>query len=28
LWGPRTEVQMYIPQEVAALHGAFDVEAD
>ena len=28
LWGPRTEVQMYIPQEVAALYDAFDVEAD
>ena len=28
LWGPSTEVQMYIPQEVAALYDAFDVEAD
>ena len=28
LWGPRTEVQMYIPQEVAALYDAFDVERD
>lgn len=28
LWGPLTEVQMYIPQEVATLYDAFDVEKD
>lgn len=28
LWGPLTEVQMYIPQEVATLYDALDVESD
>lgn len=28
LWGPRTEIQMYIPQDVAARHEAFDVEGN